>query len=234
MKEPKQKETAEQTEFRKYCREWLSKNLPGQAPVGTPQSVDGHLNEEQMVYLQAWQKSAYDGGLVGCDYPKEYGGGGRTGCQQIANLEMLSIGTPPFPNFIALGMGAATILTHGTEEQKRRFIPKMLSGEEIWCQGFSEPNAGSDLANQETFAEKKGDDWVINGQKIWTSVAQFASWMILLCRTDRSHKHKGLSYFVVPIKSALGKGVEVRPLVKMTGEKGFNEVFFTDHVVQDK
>lgn len=131
-------------------------------------------------------------------------------------------------------MGAATIMTHGSEELKKRFMPKMFSCEEIWCQGFSEPNSGSDVANAQTFAEKKGDNWVINGQKIWTSIAEFADWMILLCRTDRSHKHKGLTYFVVPIKENLGTSVEVRPLIKMTGEAGFNEVFFKDLTIPDK
>jgi alkylation response protein AidB-like acyl-CoA dehydrogenase len=187
-----------------------------------------------MDYLQAWQISAYKGGLVGCDYPKEYGGAGRTGCQAIANQEMRRAETPIFMSFTALGMGTATLLAHGTEYLKKRFIPKMLSGEELWCQGFSEPNAGSDLANSQTFAEQKGDMWVINGQKIWTSMAEYADWMILLCRTDRSHKHAGLSYFVVPIKSALEEGVEVRPLIKMTGVPGFNETFFTDLTVSDK
>jgi alkylation response protein AidB-like acyl-CoA dehydrogenase len=147
---------------------------------------------------------------------------------------MQRAGTPPLTNYIALAMGAATILTHGTEEQKKRFIPKMLSGEELWCQGFSEPNAGSDLANVQVFAEKKGDKWIINGQKIWTSGAQHADWMIMLGRTDRSHKHQGLTYFLVPIKAGLGKSVEVRPLIKITGERGFNEVFFTNHEVHDK
>jgi len=222
-------DTPEQTEFRAYCREWVSKNRPGPPPAKRKsQTQAGMMSQEMMDYLTAWQKSAYDAGLVGCDYPKEYGGGGRTDCQRIANQEMQRARTPGFPNNIALQEAAATLLTHGSEELKRRFIPNMFSCEEIWCQGFSEPNAGSDVANAQTFAEKKGDMWVINGQKIWTSIAEFADWMILLCRTDRSHKHKGLTYFIVPIKANLGGSVEVRPLVKMTGEAGFNEVFFND------
>jgi hypothetical protein len=194
----------------------------------------GHLSQEQFDFLRHWQMSAYDGGLVGCDFPKAYGGGGHTDCQRIANEEMQRIGTPIFPGLTALLMAAVTIMTHGSEDVKRRFIGPMLSGEEIWCQGFSEPNAGSDLANQETFAEKKGDMWVVNGSKIWTSMGEYASWMILLCRTDRSHKHKGLSYFICPIEAGLGKTVDVRPLVKITGETGFNEVFFTNHEIPDK
>jgi len=221
-------DTPEQAEFRVYCREWVTKNRPGPPPADrTSKTQPGVRSQAMMDYLMAWQKSAYDAGLVGCDYPKEYGGGGRTDCQRIANQEMQRVGTPGFPD-IALQEGAATLLTHASEMLKKRFIPKMLSGEEIWCQGFSEPNAGSDVANAQTFAEKKGDKWVINGQKIWTSWAEFADWMILLCRTERADKHKGLTYFIVPIKAELGKTVEVRPLVKMTGEAGFNEVFFKD------
>ncbi len=142
---------------------------------------------------------------MGCDFPKEYGGGGRTDCQRIANQELARAGSPALPNDTALRMGAFTLLEHGSEYITKRFIPKMLSCEEMWCQGFSEPNAGSDVANQETFAEKQGDNWVINGQKIWTSNAEWADWMILVTRTDRSHKHKGLTYFVNPIKENLGK-----------------------------
>ena len=112
-------------------------------------------------------------------------------------------------------------------------MPRLFSGEDIWCQGFSEPGAGSDLANVQTFAERKGDKWVINGHKVWTSLAHFAEWMILLLRTDKSHKYDGLSYFVVPIRSALGKGVTVRPLIKITGETGFNEVIFDNLEVDD-
>ena len=229
MNDKVESDTPEQAEFRAYCREWVSNNRPGPPPAERRSKTQaGVMSQAMMDYLTAWQKSAYDAGLVGCDYPKEYGGGGRTDCQRIANQEMQRAGTPGFPNDIALQEGAATLLTHGSEELKRRFIPKMFSCEEIWCQGFSEPNAGSDVANAQTFAEKKGDIWVINGQKIWTSIAEFADWMIVLCRTDRSHKHKGLTYFIVPIKAELGKTVEVRPLVKMTGEAGFNEVFFND------
>ena len=219
----------EQAEFRAYCHEWVVENRPGPPPPADPKEAEPNL-----AHRIAWQKSAYEGGLVGCDYPKEYGGGGRTDCQRIANEEMQRVGTPTFPNLLALRMGAAALLIHGTEWQKRRFLPKIFSCEEIWCQGYSEPNAGSDVANQQTFAERKGDMWVINGHKVWTSFAHFSDWMQLLCRTDHSHKYKGLSYFLVPIKANLGKTVEVRPLIKMTGEAGFNEVFLTDLTIHDK
>jgi len=229
MNEKARVDTPEQAEFRAYCREWLKDNRPGPPPSERRSKTRvGVMSQAMMDYLRGWQKSAYDAGLVGCDYPKEYGGGGRTDCQRVANQEMQRAGTPAFPNEIALQELAATLLVHGTEEQKKRFISGMLSADEMWCQGFSEPNAGSDVANAQTFAEKKGDKWVINGQKVWTSIAEFSDWMFLLCRTDRSQKHKGLTYFIVPIKSELGKTVEVRPLVKITGEAGFNEVFFKD------
>ena len=141
--------------------------------------------------------------------------------------------TPFFPNVIGLGMAAPTVFYHARDDRKRELLPKLFSGEEIWCQGFSEPGSGSDLASVQTFAERKGDKWIINGHKVWTSLAHFAEWMILLLRTDKSHKYEGLSYFVVPIRAALGKGVTVRPLIKMTGETGFNEVIFENLEVDD-
>jgi len=227
------RDTTEQAEFRQHCREWMQANRPPEPPVRLPQSPLEIMTVEQLDYLQAWQKAAYDAGLVGCDYPVEVGGGGRTDCQRIANEEMIAAKTPFMPNVIGLGMAAPTVLIHGQDELKQRLLPRLFSGEDIWCQGFSEPGAGSDLASVQTFAERKGDKWVINGHKVWTSLAHFAEWMILLLRTDSSHKYDGLSYFVVPIKSALGKGVTVRPLIKITGETGFNEVIFDDLEVDD-
>jgi alkylation response protein AidB-like acyl-CoA dehydrogenase len=229
-------DTPEQAEFRAHCRKWLRENHPGQPPahLDLPQIALELSDPETLEWLQVWQKSAYDAGLIGCDYSKETGGGGLTGCQAISNAEMMNAKTPLYPNIIGLGMAAPTIYFHAREDIKQKLLPKLLSGEEIWCQGFSEPGAGSDMANQQTFAEKKGDSWVINGHKVWTSLAHFADWMILLCRTSKDHKYKGLSYFVVPIKSALDKGVTVRPLIKMSGETGFNEVLFEDLIVEDK
>ena len=225
------KDTPEQAEFRAYARQWLAKNHPGKPPMRLPQSPIEVMTEEQRVWLCAWQKNAYEAGLIGCDYPKEYGGGGHRGFQRIASTELAHANVPYFINVIGLGMAAPTILHHGTEEQKRRFLPPLLSGDEIWCQGFSEPGSGSDLAGAQTFAERKGDQWVINGHKVWTSLAHFASWMIILVRTSRHDKYEGLSYFIVPIQGA--EGVTVRPLIKMTGETGFNEVLFEDLHVPD-
>ena len=233
MSESERKDTPEQAEFRAYCRDWLRDNHPGESPVRLPQSAIEIMTEPQLHWLQAWQKAAYDAGLVGCDYPEAVGGGGRTNCQRVANEEMLAARTPFLPNVIGLGMAAPTLFYHAQEPLKERLLPRLLSGEDIWCQGFSEPGAGSDLASVQTFAERRGERWVINGHKVWTSLAHFAEWMILLLRTDKSHKYDGLSYFVVPIRSALGRGVTVRPLIKITGETGFNEVIFEDLEVDD-
>ena len=233
MSDNDRKDSPEQAEFRQHCRRWIAENHPGEPPVRLPLSPLEIMTREQLDYLQAWQKAAYDAGLVGCDYPEAVGGAGRTDCQRIANEELLAAKTPYFPNVIGLGMAAPTVFHHANEELKARLLPRLFSGEDIWCQGFSEPGAGSDLASVQTFAERRGDKWVINGHKVWTSLAHFAEWMILLLRTDKSHKYDGLSYFVVPIASALGKGVTVRPLIKMTGETGFNEVLFDDLEVDD-
>ncbi len=234
MSEAQKKDTPEQAEFRAHCQEWLANNHPGRPPVRLPQGALELSDPAALEWLQKWQKSAYDAGLIGCDYPKEVGGGGMENCQAIANAEMVRAETPYLPNIIGMGMAAPTILFHARDDVKAELLPRLLSGEEIWCQGFSEPNAGSDLANQQTFAERDGDSWVINGHKVWTSLAHFATWMILLCRTDKEDKYNGLSYFVVPIKEALGKGVTVRPLIKLTGETGFNEVIFDDLRVDDR
>jgi alkylation response protein AidB-like acyl-CoA dehydrogenase len=233
VSEQARKDSPEQAEFRQYCRDWLKDNRPGEPPVRLPLTPLEIMTKDQLEYLQAWQLSAYKAGLVGCDYPKEVGGGGRTDCQRVANGEMQAARTPFFPNVIGLGMAAPTVFYHGSDELKAQLLPRLFSGEDIWCQGFSEPGAGSDLANVQTFAERKGDKWLINGHKVWTSLAHFAEWMIILLRTDRSHKYDGLSYFVVPIRSALGKGVTVKPLIKITGETGFNEVIFEDLEIDD-
>ena len=234
MSDAEKQDTPEQAEFRTHCQQWLAENHPGQPSVHIPQGALELSDPAALQWLKTWQKSAYDAGLIGTDYSKETGGRGLTGCQAIANQEMQKAKTPFFPNIIGLGMAAPTVYFHAQEAVKQELLPKLLSGEHIWCQGFSEPGAGSDLANQQTFAEKKGDTWVINGHKVWTSLAHFADWMILLCRTSKDDKYNGLSYFVVPIQSMIGKGVTVNPLIKLTGETGFNEVIFEDLVVEDK
>ena len=224
----------EQAEFRDYCRTWLKENHPGRPPMRLPQGALELSDPDALEWLQSWQKSAYDAGLIGCDYPEPCGGSGKENFQSIANEEMSRAKTPYLPNIIGMGMAAPTILFHANEGVKVELLPSLLSGEQIWCQGFSEPGAGSDLANQQTFAERDGDNWVINGHKVWTSLAHFADWMILLCRTSKDDKYNGLSYFVVPIKDNLDKGVTVKPLIKMTGETGFNEVLFDNVVLNDR
>jgi alkylation response protein AidB-like acyl-CoA dehydrogenase len=179
MSESAREETAEQVAFRAYCRQWLKDNRPGDPPVRLPLSPLEIMTEAQLTYLQQWQKSAYNAGLIGCDYPEAVGGGGRNDCQRVANEEMIRAKTPFMPNVIGLGMAAPTVLHHAQEKVKEQLLPRLFSGEDIWCQGFSEPGAGSDLASVQTFAERKGDKWVINGHKVWTSLAHFAEWMIL-------------------------------------------------------
>ena len=146
------RDTPEQAEFREYCQRWLQENRPPAPSFRLPEHAIEVMTEEQRVYLCAWQKKCYDAGLVGADYPTEYGGRGHQGFQRIASWEMSAANVPYMINVIGLGMAAPTILHHGTEEQKRRYLPPLLSCEEIWCQGFSEPGAGSDLAGVQTSA----------------------------------------------------------------------------------
>jgi hypothetical protein len=225
------KELGEQQDFRDFARGWLAENAPPPPPERLPITPIEVMTIGQRDYLQAWQFKCYEAGLVGADYPVAYGGRGAKGFQRIANQELTRARVPYFLNIIGLNMVAPTILRHGTEEQKRKFIPGCLSGEEIWCQGFSEPGAGSDLAGQRTSAVPDGDDWIINGHKVWTSLGHFAKWMILLTRTSKESKYNGLTYFLCPI--AGHAGVTVRPLIKITGETGFNEVLFENVIVPD-
>lgn len=231
MNEDELRDTPEQAEFREYCRRWLAENRPAPPPFRLPEQPIEVATEEQKEWLCAWQKKCYQAGLVACDYPKEYGGWGHKGFQRIANQEMALARVPYLINVIGLGMAAPTILHHGTEEQKKRFLPPLFAADEIWCQGFSEPGAGSDLASVQTFARREGDHWVVNGHKVWTSLAHFAKWMILLARHSHEDKYGGLTYFICPIQGA--PGVTVRPLIKMTGETGFNEVIFENVIVPD-
>jgi alkylation response protein AidB-like acyl-CoA dehydrogenase len=182
----------------------------------------------------AFLGAQFDLGLAWVHFPVGYGGLGLTPKLQVAiNTRLSAAGAPePFSrNPIGWGMGAPTVVTHGSEAQKRRYLRPLFAGEEIWCQMFSEPGAGSDVAGLSTMAVRDGDEWVVNGQKVWTSLGHLARWGMLVARTDPSAvKHKGLSYFVVDMHAP---GVEVRPLRQMTGEAEFNEVFFTDVRIPD-
>jgi alkylation response protein AidB-like acyl-CoA dehydrogenase len=173
-----------------------------------------------------WAKKLSERGWIAPAWPKEYGGAGMSVMQQfIFNQEMASAGAPRGGNYgIGTGWAGPTIILYGNEEQKQKYLPSIVKGDSVWCQGFSEPGAGSDLASLQTRAVKDGDDYVVNGQKIWTSGAHVAQYMILLARTDpEAPKHKGISYFIVDMKSP---GIEVRPLVNMANNHDFNEVFF--------
>jgi len=183
--------------------------------------------EERFAHSRAWQKRVFEGGWAGVAWPKEYGGRGATLLQQAIFLEeMARAQAPPLANVIGIGLVGPTIIACGTEAQKKRYLPGILSGDEIWCQGFSEPGAGSDLAAVNTQARLDADHFVINGHKVWTSFGWVADWNAMLVRTDnQAPKHKGLTYILVDMKSP---GVKVRPLRQMTGESEFTEIFFED------
>lgn len=212
--------------FRAAVRVWLAANAPGDPGFTLPQSMLAVATREQFDFLRAWQRRAYDAGYVGAEWPREYGGRGMpAGTQRIIDQEMARAGTPFMLNAIGLSWAGPTILRFGTEAQKRRFIAPLLRADEIWCQGFSEPEAGSDLASLRTRARRDGDDYVIDGHKVWTTLAHFADYMILLARTDPdAPKHAGISYFLAPMKVP---GITVQPLIKMTGEGGFNQEIFS-------
>jgi alkylation response protein AidB-like acyl-CoA dehydrogenase len=214
--------SAEELEFRNEFRAWLEGNVPGDWPEWREKPLD-----ESFPYLRAWQRKLYEGGWAAVSWPKEYGGRSATLMQQaIFWEEMARVEAPPMANALGLGLIGPTIIAHGTEQQKRRFVPKILSAEEIWCQGFSEPNAGSDLASLQTAARLDGKHYIVNGQKVWTSYGWLGDWCELVVRTDPDvPKHKGLTVLLVDMKLP---GVEVRPLRQMTGESEFNELFFRD------
>lgn len=174
---------------------------------------------------KTWDQKLFEGGYSGISWPKEYGGQGESVLKEmIFEEEAGRIDAPRGNNFLGKILLAPTLLAYGTEEQKKHFLPRLAKSEDIWCQGFSEPNAGSDLAALQTKAELEEDMWVINGQKVWTTEAQNANWCFVLARTDSSvSKHKGITYFLVPMSA---EGVSVRPLRKITGEADFNEIFF--------
>ncbi len=222
--------TREEEAFRLQARKWLEENAPKDiADRGFSVPVDGYT----IKLLKDWQRRLFEGGFLGLSWPKEYGGQGKSVVESaIFNEEMARVRAPAPLNDLGLSMAGPTILAHGTETQKRRFLEKILSCEEIWCQGFSEPGSGSDLAALSTRAEVKGDEFVINGSKVWTSLGQVADWCMLLVRTDpTAPKHRGISYLLVDMKSP---GITVRPLRQMTGEEEFNQIFFDDvHVPRE-
>lgn len=211
--------------FRRDFRAWLEANAPRNRTL----PVDGMWEESDEDWRRkiGWWRKLASGGWTCVDWPKQYGGHGLTLLQTIIYHQELQRVNALVP-FIGSGpsLVGPTLMHWGTEQQKARFIPKIVKGEEIWCQGYSEPNAGSDLASLQTRAVEDGDYFRITGQKIWTSQAQYADWAFVLCRTDvDAPKHRGISYILVDMKTP---GITVRPLVQMTGARGFNEVFFDD------
>jgi len=222
------KYSEEDEAFRHEFRRWLEANMP------RDWRDDGELADPdtrtEFERRRGWHRKLYDAGWMCIHWPKEFGGRGATLMQQfVYHQELDRAKAPPVVNFQGIARVGPTLMQWGTPEQKARFIPKIPSAEEIWCQGLSEPNHGSDLAAVETRAVDSGDHFVVNGSKVWTSNAHHADFSTLLCRSDTTApKHRGLSYLLVDLKSP---GVTIRPLVQITGESGFNQVYFEDVVV---
>ncbi|HEV3339833.1 MAG TPA: acyl-CoA dehydrogenase family protein, partial [Pirellulales bacterium] len=216
--------TPSELKFRDEFRAWLKVNVPKKNShvVRTGESAAAYYQ-----YLKDWQRKLFDGGYAGIAWPKEFGGRGATFIEQAIFQEELALAdAPELFGTIGLSLVGPTIIAVGTKAQKERYLPRMLSGEEIWCQGFSEPNAGSDLASLETKAALDGDHFVVNGQKIWTSYAHIADLCMLVVRTDTAApKHKGITCLLVDMKSP---GISVRPLKMMSGDSAFNEMFFSN------
>jgi len=209
--------------LRQEVRSWLQANLP--KGWGTPEYVPPAPGREAHEFGKAWTKKVYDAGYTGFGYPKEYGGIERPRAEiAIIREEFARTGQPPGAGGLAMLVAGPTILREGQEWQKKRFLPKMLNGEECWAEGFSEPNAGSDLANMETTAVRDGDEWVVNGQKVWSSSFEFADWGVLVVKTDPdAPRHRNLSYFIY---STSYPGYSRRPIKQMTGDAQFGEQFF--------
>lgn len=216
--------TAEEVQFRQDLRYWLQNALP---PGWGETVFEPEDEDERAMFRLDWERKLHSGGWSGINWPKDYGGRGATLIERaIFAEEMARVQAPEGLNIIGHNLAGTTILRHGTEAQKQRFLPKIISSEEVWCQGFSEPNAGSDLASVRTRAERRGDRFIVNGQKIWTSYAQYSHWCFALVRTDPdATKHKGLSFLLIDMSSP---GVSIRPLRQISGEREFNETFFDD------
>jgi alkylation response protein AidB-like acyl-CoA dehydrogenase len=218
-------DTPAEAAFRDEVRTWLAEHLVGEfAELG---GGGGPSDETAWELRVEWEKLLGRDRWVGLDWPEEYGGRNASFAEQVIfSEEYAKADAPTRVSFFGEGLFAPTLLAYGTEEQKRRFLPKIQSAEELWCQGYSEPNAGSDLSNVQTRAVLDGDQWVVNGQKVWTTLAHRAHWCFAVVRTDPdAPAHKGLSYVLVPMDQT---GVSIRPLKQMTGTAEFNEVFFDD------
>jgi alkylation response protein AidB-like acyl-CoA dehydrogenase len=217
--------SASERAFRDELRAWLEANHPGPAPDG---DEDAHF-----AYTRDWQRKLASARWAGVHWPEEYGGRGATITESAIFFEELGRARAPLPaNVLGIVMGGPTLMVWGTDEQKERFLPPILDASEHWCQGFSEPDAGSDLAALKTKAVKEGDEWVVTGQKVWTSGAHHAKWCMLVARTDFDvPKHKGLTYFLLDMEQ---EGVQVRPLRQITGSAEFNELFLEGARIPDE
>jgi len=216
------------TEFRKEVSSWLKKNIPAAPNFILPDSFMEVGTDQQFEYLRAWQHKVYQAGYLGMAWPKEYGGGGLPQIyQDIVNQEMAIQKAPFVPNTIGLNWAGPLILNMGSESDKKSYLKGILSCDDVWCQGFSEPDHGSDLGMAQTRAVRDGKEFILNGSKIWTTLATQAKYMILLARTSTEGKSKydGLSFFLSPMRI---KGIDVQPIRKLTGEYGFCQTFFTD------
>jgi len=228
-------DTPQEAAFRAEARKWIDANAPKELEEELSKASLGRIRLERQDIIEVakvWQKKKSDGGWVCLHWPREYGGRGASPIEKVIWQQEEGIYyklTHPFQ--IGEGMCGPTLMAFGSEEDKRRYLPRIASGEEIWCQLFSEPAGGSDVAGLRTRAEKNGDNWIINGQKIWTSGAHYSDYGLLITRTDPNvPKHKGLTMFFLDMKS---KGVEVRPIKQANAMQEFNEVYFTDVVIPD-
>ena len=231
-------ETPEEQAFRAEVHAWLTTHAEPKHAGTDSEHVYGSgatgptADSSHVTACKEWQRTLYDAGWTGITWPKEWGGRGGTGSQQrIWNEEQSRFNVAVGVFAVGIGMAGPTIIAWGTEEQRQRFLEPMLRGEHIWCQLFSEPGAGSDLAGLRTRAERDGDEWVVNGQKVWTSGAHYSDWGLLLTRTDPdAPKHKGITAFLLDMRTP---GIEVRPLRQINGMAHFNEVFLTDVRIPD-
>jgi alkylation response protein AidB-like acyl-CoA dehydrogenase len=217
--------SSEDEAFRAEVRDWLADRLVGEFAEGRGLGGPGREHEGFEV-RRAWERVLGDAGWIGLGWPKEHGGRGATLMQQVIFAEEYTRAEAPARvNHIGEHLLGPTLIAFGTDEQQARFLPRILRGEELWCQGYSEPDAGSDLANVQTRAVLDGEEWVVTGQKVWTSLAHWADWCFVVARTGGADKprHKGLSYLLVPMGQ---DGIEIRPIVQLTGTSEFNEVFF--------
>ena len=222
-------DTTEQANFRKQCRSWLEENAKYKSGNSKPNDF---ANKEALKEAKSWQKKKYDAGWAMLHWPKEYGGIGASAIERIIwGNEESKFDVPKGIFEIGLGMCGPVMMEYATDKQKERYLPPMAEGKEIWCQLFSEPSAGSDVAGLRSKAVQDGDKWIINGQKVWTSGAHFSDFGILVVRHDPSvEKHKGMTFFFVDMKSP---GIEIKPIKQITGSSSFNEVYFNDVEIPD-